>query len=119
MELHSQALNFLCRLCGRKLSKYSHNKFELKRKVEKVCDIDVSNDTTLLHPPKVWDTCRRKLDRKFKEKQKETKTKKAQTNSFNPSSSVDSPSPSQVSFHSRKKHHQNNRLQTYLLSFFK
>ena len=41
MELHSQALNFLCRLCGGKLSKYSHNKFELKRKLEKVCDIDV------------------------------------------------------------------------------
>ena len=79
MELHSQALNFLCRLCGGKLSKYSHNKFELKRKLEKVCDIDVSNDTTLLHPPKVCDTCRRKLDRKYKEKQKH---KEIKTNSI-------------------------------------
>ena len=75
MELHSQALNFLCRLCGGRLSKYSHNKFELKRKIEKVCDIDVSTDATLLHPPKVCDTCRRKLGRKYKEKQTHNRIK--------------------------------------------
>ena len=79
MELHSQALNFLCRLCGGKVSKNSHNKFELKRKLEKVCDIDVSDDTKLLNPPKVCDTCRHKLDRKYKEKQKH---KEIKTNSI-------------------------------------
>ena len=47
MELHPHALNFLCRLCGGRRSKYSHKKFELKRKMENVCDIDVSTDATL------------------------------------------------------------------------
>ena len=64
MELHSQALNFL------------YGYFILKRKIEKVCNIDVSSDEHLVHPPCVCDKCRRQLQRKYKEKQtyKEIKT---------------------------------------------
>ena len=106
MELHSQALNFLCRLCGGKLSKYNYNKFELKRKLEKVCDIDVSNDTTLLHPTKVCDTCRRKLDRKYKEKQNH---KEIKTNSI-PALQWIAHLRLKYLFTREKKHPQNHRL---------
>ena len=79
MEFHLEALNCLCRLCGGHLSKYSYNKLELSRKIEKVLGIDVSFDERFIHPPRLCDKCRRLLQKYHKEIQTH---KQIKTNSF-------------------------------------
>ena len=68
MEMHREILRQLCRLCGNGLTKDSRDKNELRNKVQQVCGIYFDNDDVCTHPPRVCDTCRRKLQHFYKEK---------------------------------------------------
>ena len=79
MEIHLEILRNQCRLCGKGLTKESRDKNDLTNKVKQICGIDFENDDPCIHPPRVCDTCRRKLQRYYKEKMK---CKRVKTNSI-------------------------------------